>query len=371
MKQKKTLLALGLFGLIVSTGPTWAADISDTNLAAAEGLNQSGPQPARVLAPAAGSTILWDNGDTDGSNGYSNATVDAFGSRRTLLDDFVVPAGDTWRVTDIHWLHLWNSLPPGSGTGVELNFWSDAGNTPGAPFATANVTSYSEEATGRVWFDRPEAESWADFDAITLGPGRYWIEATIVGPENNFWLIKEAVREEECWTNYDDFPPLGPCSDQFGVRTDMSWYLTSSGIPFSWDMKLCSNPNAFNCGRTKGKVPLTIFGSAALDVTQIDLNSLQICLADLSACTGAPLSWSIADRGMPSDVDTSDCEEDVANPDGWDDLDVAFSTAECGGVIGCPLGKGVDSADLVVIGTLLDGTELVADNTQVLTDQAK
>jgi hypothetical protein len=40
-------------------------------------------------------------------------------------------------------------------------------------------------------------------------------------------------------------------------------------------------------------------------------------------------------------------------------------------VIGCPLGKGVDSADLVVIGTLLDGTELVADNTQVLTDKAK
>ena len=47
-----------------------------------------------------------------------------------------------------------------------MNFWSDAGNAPGAPIATANVISYSEEATGREWFGRQEAESWADFDAI-------------------------------------------------------------------------------------------------------------------------------------------------------------------------------------------------------------
>ncbi len=40
--------------------------------------------------------VLWDNGDANGSNGFSNGTAEIFGGLRSLLDDFVVPEGEQW-----------------------------------------------------------------------------------------------------------------------------------------------------------------------------------------------------------------------------------------------------------------------------------
>ena len=56
---------------------------------------------------------------------------------------------------------------------------------------------------------------------------------------------------------------------------------------------------------------------------------------------------------------------DLANPDGFDDLDVGFSAGEVGSLI-CPLGKKELSAPLIVTGTLIDGTPLEALNDQML-----
>lgn len=131
------------------------------------------------------------------------------------------------------------------------------------------------------------------------------------------------------------------------------------------DIKFCSNPNGFNC-KKQGNTPLTIFGTAALDITDIDISSLRLCLASApDTCTGAPNSWSIADRGDPTtDLGASECaiiddvEQDFLNPDGFDDLDVAFDTQEFTGFIGCPLDKGEASPTLIIRGFLLDGTEV-------------
>ena len=146
-------------------------------------------------------------------------------------------------------------------------------------------------------------------------------------------------------------------------------------VEFNWDLKFCSNPNAFNCKRKTGVVPLTIFGTDELDVSQIDISSLRLARADSSDETGAPVSTKPpADRGSPGDVDVADdgCFRDdvsgldLANPDGFLDLDVGFSSGEVATVIDCPLGKKVDSAALIVTGTLIDGTPLEALNEQVL-----
>ncbi len=64
--------------------------------------------------------ILWDNGDATGSNGFSNGTAKLFGGRRSVLDDFVVPEGERWSLCGFEWLHVWDSLPPGSGTDFEF-----------------------------------------------------------------------------------------------------------------------------------------------------------------------------------------------------------------------------------------------------------
>jgi hypothetical protein len=172
--------------------------------------------------------LLWDNGDTDGSNGYSNADRGAFGALRTLLDDFVVPDGG-WVLQDFHSYQIWNSMPPGSGTDYSLSIRADAGGSPGAVIATAVTQSYSEAATGRVWFGRQEYETTYTFDDIPLGPGVYWIEGNVIGPENNFWMIRQQVTGSECWINYEDFGGMMPGSALFGGPADLSFKLT--GIP--------------------------------------------------------------------------------------------------------------------------------------------
>jgi len=143
-------------------------------------------------------------------------------------------------------------------------------------------------------------------------------------------------------------------------------FVGSSGacLETAIDIKFCSAPNAFNC-KALGKTPLTIFGNSSVDVTQLDVTSLRLCLAsNPSTCTpSGPGSFSIADRGAPTDVGAGSCkvidgvEQNFLNPDGKLDLDVAFDTQEVAGLIGCNgLAIGATSAALVVTGTTVSGT---------------
>jgi len=190
---------------------------------------------------------LWDNGPHDGLNGLSDATDIPFGFRRTLLMDFVIPSGDTWNIDGLVWRHVHNTLPPGSGTDLEIRFYDDATNAPGTPVTTiVTTTSYAEVATGNVVFNRPEAESTAVFPAQTLSAGRYWTDATIVGPENNFWLTA-AVIDNPCWVDYADFGGLQPGINVFGVDYDIMGLMqgTSGGGGFSLSVTMpngCPGP---------------------------------------------------------------------------------------------------------------------------------
>jgi hypothetical protein len=86
------------------------------------------------------------------------------------------------------------------------------------------------------------------------------------------------------------------------------------------------------------------------------------------------VDWSFADRGDPaSDLGASMCaivdeeEQDFLNPDGFVDLDVAFSSAEVCGVIGCGgLGKGDTSDELMISGFTTDGVPIMSGNTDIL-----
>ena len=183
-----------------------------------------------MTLPASAGT-LFDNGGPDGENGYSNATSGVFGFRRTVLDDFTVPGGvGGWLLRDFHWSSVWNSLPAGSGVGAELTLWSDAGGVPGNPMFDLNVTGYSEMGTGDTFYNRPESESWVTFDNVSLSGGTYWMEWTVVGPENNFVLTSAFPNgTNECWVNYDDLGGLQAGSTIFGRESNMNFTLT--GIP--------------------------------------------------------------------------------------------------------------------------------------------
>jgi hypothetical protein len=174
--------------------------------------------------------ILWDQYDTDGSNGLSHADRSVFGYQRALLDDFEIPAGDTWVLEDFHSLNLWNTMSPPQGTDFHLEFWSDNNFQPGASLVTATTVSYSEAGTGRTWFGRPEFEITYKYEPITLTGGaegtRYWIYGFVIGPENCFWMARETIWGSQCWCDYEDYPPMQPGSNIFGVEYDLAFRLT-------------------------------------------------------------------------------------------------------------------------------------------------
>jgi hypothetical protein len=187
-------------------------------------------KPATFVQPqieTTGRAILWDQYDTDGSNGLSHSDpTSSVAFRRDLLDDFEIPAGETWILTDLHSLNLWNTMQPGVGTDFVLSFCADNAGTPGTTIANAVTVSYTETATGRTWFSRPEFEIEYVYEPITLSEGIYWICGHVVGPENCFWMARETIWRSECWTDYADLPPPGPGSVIFGSPYDLAFQLT-------------------------------------------------------------------------------------------------------------------------------------------------
>jgi len=126
------------------------------------------------------------------------------------------------------------------------------------------------------------------------------------------------------------------------------------------DIKFCSNPNAFNT-KKKGGFPVTIFGDATFDVTAIDRDTLQLCNdAAGTDCTPAGLKdFSMADRGESGDAGTATCIDDLANPDGFLDLDAVFYAQDVADLIG-PVSKGDVVGPLYLVGYLNDTTPITS-----------
>lgn len=133
------------------------------------------------------------------------------------------------------------------------------------------------------------------------------------------------------------------------------------------DIKFCSDPNGYNC-KKHGVLPVTVFGNA-VDVSDVDASSLQLCLAsDTTQCTNGPVDSSIADRGdATTDIGAAACqiidgvEQDFLNRDGLDDLEVVFDSQEVTDLVNCDtLEKKDTSPTLVLIGQLNDGTPLTS-----------
>ncbi|MFG0242130.1 MAG: hypothetical protein ACF8R9_05005 [Phycisphaerales bacterium JB054] len=180
--------------------------------------------------PFSNRATLWDNGDTDGSNGYSQATSGVFGFSRSTLDDFEVTDNAGWILNDFHTIGLWSGGGTGLGSGYNLTIWSDSAGSPGAPIVSANVNSYAENVTGRTWFSRPEVAIDVTFDDIFLGAGRYWVEMQVIGTDNHFQMVRSTVTGSECWVNYADLG-FGPGSSVFGVAADLAFSLTGEVAP--------------------------------------------------------------------------------------------------------------------------------------------
>jgi hypothetical protein len=175
-------------------------------------------------------------------------TRELIGAQRTLLDDFVVDV--PWILTGLRHHAIWDTMDPGAGTSMEIVIRADDGNEPGIPLDRAFVTSYDEHATGETYFDREEYVAFTAFDNIPLLPGRYWFEATVVGPENNFWLTAP-VMHHECWADYEDVDGLTPGSEMFLRAADLAWSMIGDRcvgtVGCCFDNDTCKNIDCTDC----------------------------------------------------------------------------------------------------------------------------
>ena len=121
------------------------------------------------------------------TSGYSCSA--ASGAR--LADEFVVPAGEVWTLSELHWF-VFQTGAPTSGTisGIQVNLWNSAPTTGGAPLwsSAANVLQ------SQVWSNcfrvvtLPGDSSRAIIDAVAdlssappLGEGVWWIDVQVAG----------------------------------------------------------------------------------------------------------------------------------------------------------------------------------------------
>ncbi len=189
------------------------------------------PSGGRLAAFGPFAGRLWDNGDTDFTQALSNGVPPGLTVRRTVLDDFEVPAGATWTLRHLRWRHVWDTRDVPAGRGADITVRANDPNGggpgvagPGAVIATANVRFYAETGSGREAFGRYEAASIAEFDPIVLGAGRYWLEWAVVGPDNNFVLANQgAIRDNQCWVDYQDGGGMQPSQLLFGIAYDLTW----------------------------------------------------------------------------------------------------------------------------------------------------
>ena len=186
-----------------------------------------------------GNDPLWENGNHELiENGYSMLTA----PRRTLLDDFTVPEGPGWSVTDFHARYVWNSGVHDVG-GSQITFWSNLDNHPngqggekgpGEPFFTPRILATRQTDQGHEHFGRPGQRVDIVFEKFFLAPGKYWIEIFIQPAndnQNNFLLVSTWRQKNPVWLNYEDFPPIQPGRNIFGVNADAIWTLTGKPVP--------------------------------------------------------------------------------------------------------------------------------------------
>jgi len=223
-KMKEASVLLIAICMILSTVVVMANETNETNevCLSNESITTESFQPE---IPSTTNLVLWDQYDTDGSNGLSHMDVP---TKRALLDDFEVPTDEEWTLTDFHSLNVWDIAQPGTGTDFHLEFWSDAAGSPGAPLVATTTVSYIETVTGRTWFSRAEFEIDYIYEPVVLTEGTYWIYGFVIGGGNNcFWMVRQdVIWGSECWCDYSDYPPMRPGSGIFGEAFDLAFQLT-------------------------------------------------------------------------------------------------------------------------------------------------
>ena len=154
--------------------------------------------------------------------------------------------------------------------------------------------------------------------------------------------------------------------DDGGPSHGAVWVLFLDGIRArSLDIKPGGCPNSFNRD-SHGVLPVAVVGAESFDVTEIDVSSVLLSRADgvgdsVAPHEGPPGPHSVfEDVATPFDGETCDCHD--LEGDGFLDLSMHFLSDEVVEALQLNDLPAGDLVELVVSGTLLDGTEFSASD---------
>jgi hypothetical protein len=117
-------------------------------------------------APVVPAVVLYDQLNNPGSAGTSSQEFPDVPAGTTFTaDDFVVPAGEIWTITEVDAAGVYG-IGPGPADNFNVFFYQNSGTLPGSQVYSATAQSYVNNAgTFQVTLAIP----------AVLGPGRYWV----------------------------------------------------------------------------------------------------------------------------------------------------------------------------------------------------
>jgi hypothetical protein len=120
-----------------------------------------------AVLPVTAQAVLYSQLANDSLNGITSqdfeATFDAYDNR--AADDFVVPAGVKWKVTEVTFPGQYSAGGPLASANV--TFYKDKAGKPGKVVADFPLAAISNDASGTITVTLPSA--------VTLKAGTYWV----------------------------------------------------------------------------------------------------------------------------------------------------------------------------------------------------
>src|SRR6185437_8781377 len=159
-----TAATLALTGSAFATNPMFAA-------------GARGAAQHVIHAPPPGLTTLYDQNIGDAGYGWFSQTLSSYPQYdEYLADDFVVPAGHTWKVKEVDTTGFYYLGNGGPASSVNLVFWKDKGGLPNKAKKAAecdNLTPASGLDTGSFQLKLPKSCK-ANLKGGAKG-NRYWV----------------------------------------------------------------------------------------------------------------------------------------------------------------------------------------------------
>ncbi len=135
-------------------------------------------------------------GGADTSLLEANFTTFGYGAQggtvgNRVADDFVVPAGQNWTLSKLHWRTYQTGAPTsGTITGINVNIWNSTPTTGGVPLWSGPANSMLSKTWTNCYrvqtvpgdSQRAIIDVVADMTAApVLAPGTYWVDVQLVG----------------------------------------------------------------------------------------------------------------------------------------------------------------------------------------------